>query len=211
MWNKKVLNKYLCMAVGTVIAILYFSTGHMDTFKWKIFSTATPHHHPGYYSNSPSSPVRHCRTQERLATINQYCKREYPSGPQFPVKDNAVRTFVQDLNVDEVNKVIVCVHQKVASSTWTRILAKNVLDEGVDFESMDPPFNIHKVDWRNMNIIDGLTHLHHERYSKSDIMHRLQTYYKIMVVRHPFDRLESFYNDIIMLFASHEDTTFGIV
>ena len=90
---------------------------------------------------------------------------------------------VQGLFVDDRHKVLICTHAKAGSTTWKTILATNVIPlsqgylkyaTGVIQHSLHN-FNIYKLNDRS-------------KFSDDDIRLRLQTYYKVMIVRHPYDR-----------------------
>ena len=136
-------------------------------------------------STSPSDHVKRCRMEERLDVLNSHCKKMYPRGTHLPKSLKRLRALVKHLVVDETNKVIACLHAKVASSTWKRILAYN----------SDPDL---KKSSESKGLI-GIHSLNHEAYTYKDIVHRLKTFFKFMVVRHPFDRLESMYNNKITM------------
>ena len=73
---------------------------------------------------------------------------------------------------------------KVACMTFQKIMARSLTNSSVDLKRINFPSFINSL---------GMNFLH--KYSKSDIELRLDTYFKFIVVRHPFDRLLSAYAD----------------
>ena len=105
-----------------------------------------------------------------------------------------VRVFVSFVSannflVSEKYKTIACVNMKAASTTWKLVFMNN---------SFAKPLPA------NISFITYLSTYHNfqerkktrlELYSPSEIRHRLKHYYKIISVRHPFERLLSVYKD----------------
>jgi hypothetical protein len=92
-------------------------------------------------------------------------------------------TLFYDWLVDEKHKVLVCMHHKVGLSTWFNILCNSTLPPDVQPRRQAKCINNNTLVYR----------LDDERYTDEDIVHRLRTYYKVMTVRHPLDRLVSAY------------------
>ena len=69
-----------------------------------------------------------------------------------------------------------CIHAKVGTCTWKTILANNSAKAPI---KQTPIRQFHYVDVKSLNS---------KKYSIDDIKYRLKHYYKVMVVRHPFDR-----------------------
>ena len=72
-----------------------------------------------------------------------------------------------------------CTQAKAGASTWKAILVNNSADEPItqkihNIHAHTEELDIHRLD--------------NSRFSKQDIEMRLKTYYKFMVVRHPFTR-----------------------
>ena len=83
--------------------------------------------------------------------------------------------------VDDVNKVMFCLHAKVGCSTWKWLLVNNTLPHGLT--SKHKIRDIHTELWHY-----NLSRVGNKKYSDADIQYRLDNYYKVMVVRHPYDR-----------------------
>ena len=88
---------------------------------------------------------------------------------------------VQRMIVDDTHKVLFCLHAKVGCSTWKTIIANNTSyypfpadADMIGIHSNLPQYNV--------------SFLHDNKFSAKDIYHRLHNYYKVMVVRHPYDR-----------------------
>ena len=86
---------------------------------------------------------------------------------------------LQGLYVDDTNKVLMCTHGKAGATTWKTILANNSMKHPI----LNWYGNIH-YELKTF----GIKLLGSKHFSERDIQERLQTYFKFMVVRHPFDR-----------------------
>ena len=89
--------------------------------------------------------------------------------------------FLQAMVVDDVNKVLICLHAKVGCSTWKWIMVNNTAKRPV--KPTKDLGVIHSLMWNY-----DLSRINNKKYSDEDIKHKLENYYKIMVVRHPYDR-----------------------
>ena len=135
-------------------------------------------------NSTNGSSVQKCHNEQRVSVVEDYCHTHYGmKEAKMPL-----RKLAQGLLVDDVHKVLMCTHAKVGSSTWKSILADNI--KPLEEVKMNSPMhgNVHKF---------GIWQLSDIRYSDEDIQQRLNTYYKVMVVRHPYDRLQSCYFDKI--------------
>jgi carbohydrate 4-sulfotransferase 8 len=101
--------------------------------------------------------------------------------------DIKLRKMVKAFYTIDKFRVIFCIHAKVGSSTWFNILANNSAPEKYAHKGNS---DLHLV-FRRYNI----TSLADNIYTREDILYRLKNYYKVMPVRHPFDRLVSAYRD----------------
>ena len=86
----------------------------------------------------------------------------------------------QALLVDDDNKILMCLHAKVGCSSWKWILVNNT--------ASDPdkiPWNreVHNLIWKY-----NISRVTDRKYSDDEIRYRLDNYYKVLVVRHPYDR-----------------------
>lgn len=90
----------------------------------------------------------------------------------------------ENILVDDKMKVMYCVVPKTACSNWKRALIR------LRNDSLAPDFNIHKKnDLRSI----GMRYLNEYPPAIRDEM--IQSYFKFMFVRNPFDRLLSAYRD----------------
>ena len=88
--------------------------------------------------------------------------------------------------MDDVNKVLMCTQAKAGATTWKTILANNAMDKAMDnVNETLLKVNIHRIESLQRF---GIYRLNDPQYSVLGVFHRLKTYYKFMVVRHPFDR-----------------------
>ena len=88
--------------------------------------------------------------------------------------------MLQDVWVDDIHKVLMCVHYKGGSTTWLTILANNSAADPIPETKF---LGIHLKMFQY-----SLYKLGSDRFSGDGIQDRLNTYYKFMVVRHPYDR-----------------------
>ena len=91
------------------------------------------------------------------------------------------------LYVDEMHKVVACLPPKTGCTTWKMIIANNSGEEPLDAN----------LDGKSLHY-DGMKPYNVERlkaYPKHDIDRILKDYYKMMVIRHPVERIVSTYLD----------------
>ena len=117
-----------------------------------------------------------CENSLRVDLVNKYCKEHAPYGK---AQDIEILPKLEHVLVDEVNKVVFCVPYKAASTTWLNIILKNT-----DVHKMAG--DLHKL--MPANITKPLS-----TYPLTQARNIIHMYYKFTVVRHPFDRLQSFY------------------
>jgi len=86
--------------------------------------------------------------------------------------------------VDDKHKLLYCMIPKVACTTFKMVIAKSLTAGNVSEQKIHFSWYIHSL---------GLNYQY--KYSKKEIELRLKTYFKFVVVRHPFDRLLSAYAD----------------
>ena len=90
----------------------------------------------------------------------------------------------QRILVDDIHKVLLCLHAKVGCSTWKMIMANNT--------SFYPIPSNAKIGIHAALLNYNISFLHDEKYSEEDIHYRLKHYFKAMIVRHPYDRYKHF-------------------
>ena len=88
--------------------------------------------------------------------------------------------YLDNIITDDIHQVLYCFIRKVGCTSFQAMMVKNV---GIETnKTWYPESYMNKV---------GLKQL--SQYSRKDISVRLKNYFKFMVVRHPFDRLVSAY------------------
>ena len=135
------------------------------------------------------NPVSVCSPETRLAYLHASCPPQSESLDQWldSLSLFELKQFTSQWYVDESHKVLGCLHSKVGSTTWAAILCNN---------SMENPLPKYTRFFRQCMDKNRIYHLgDHKEYTKEDIVHRIKTYYKFMVVRHPLDRLVSAWID----------------
>ncbi len=110
------------------------------------------------------------------------------------------RGLINNMFVDDTNKVIYCFIPKVACTTFKALMISSTA--GLPINEVVFNYNIkvnrmHHV-WKRL----GVRTL--SSYNTTEMTHRLNTYFKFMAVRHPFDRLVSVWLEKIE-FADDDD------
>ena len=176
--------------------------------------------------------IRHCSQQHRLSSIQRYCwERQIPIAymykyqpekmialqksinsrqlesasasaldTDFPfldylddIPDAEILRLSHELWMDPVNKVIVCMHDKAGSSTWKAILGNNTISDSLKLQTE------RDIHWA---VFSTAIKRADDGNNVTQIRHRLRHWYKIAVVRHPFDRSVSY----ISFFITHIPT-----
>ena len=128
--------------------------------------------------DTSSRPTPICHQEQRVLAVEEYCRKHQ----DMNAKNIPLRNLTYGLFVDDVHKVVMCIHEKVGSTTWRFILADNIKPLDEDNWKPDIHLTLHKF---NISRLDDM------KYSDEDIRQRLDHYYKVMIVRHPYDRLQS--------------------
>ena len=159
--------------------------------------------------------IPQCSNEDRLLMIQQFCKQQKIAEKfmyRFPnikssqkelqqshtnssyimnilsqtdadyldaIPDKEIISIAHELWKDPVNQVIICMHAKAGCSTWKTILANNV--GNTTLSKYFIPYIHSEVFKRGMKCAD-------EGNNATEIRHRLRTWYKFAIVRHPFDR-----------------------
>ncbi|ELT96526.1 hypothetical protein CAPTEDRAFT_216064 [Capitella teleta] len=127
----------------------------------------------------PQCPGASCTQEERFAKLRQMCDR-YPE-LSMTFKPNAAETYSRML-VNEKHNVMYCALPKAGSTTINNLFYYSITGKL-------PEDDIHCMDcWRKA----GMEYLH--RYSHAARRKMLNTFYKVLVVRHPLDRMVSCWN-----------------
>ena len=120
-----------------------------------------------------------CTTAERMAHLRSSCPKRSPSLESMTAEE--IKALFSGWNVVKEVNVLACFHLKVASQTWKKILCENVHRNNQSqvkhcYKRKDP-----------------LSSYYHERLngSKESMLQQITNYKKLMVVRHPLDRLVS--------------------
>ena len=127
-----------------------------------------------------------CSMGRRLTLVHERCLRQ-GRGPYLDsqgVLDHIHKGTMQQLLVQDRNKVMFCPLCKVASSTMKQLLINT---SGVNLRNISG----HKTGKRYYMKVKGVTSI--TDYNLTGITQRLKHYHSFMTVRHPFDRLLSAY------------------
>ncbi len=126
-------------------------------------------------------PTKLCDNQARVKLVADGCHaRQWPQpryDPEYP-------PFWQ-LYVDDYHRILYCKLPKAGSTSFLTMMANQTKRM-----PRDTKINVHSYDVMRQFNLRALT-----IFPEEEIQRRLQSYTKIILVRHPFDRLLSVYND----------------
>ena len=131
---------------------------------------------PQQSASDPPESYERCDIDQRLKEVRERCAR-YP-------ELSKPTSFLRHIKVDDKHKVILCLVRKAASTS-----IHNMLHLSRKGTYAPDPDNCGEDCWENAGILPL------DRYSQDDITRMLRDYHKVMVVRHPFDRFVSCWND----------------
>ncbi len=122
-----------------------------------------------------------CSNTERINWVRERCKnRNFTSTKQLN------RT---QMPVNDKFAVIYCYIPKVACTTFKIIMMASASGKPLsNFLGM-----LEKKRWKGMRAIHSVRYL--EQLQRQEQQRKLQTYYKFLIVRHPFDSVLSYYAD----------------
>ncbi len=139
------------------------------------------------YSDFREGLANVCTNRARLQTLHEGCRR-YPNlTSSFPSSD---KPLYWRLLADDKHHVLYCVIPKAGCTSFKTMMVNQT-------QRLLPNTTIRVHDSRKLHSV-GLAYL--SAYRTRGIRRRLKTYTKVIVVRHPFDRLLSAYKD---KFVSH--------
>lgn len=118
-----------------------------------------------------------------------------------PVSVDELRPRLCGLLVDDLHKLILLGFPKAGSSTWllTLIRATGLVPQNATEKNLGGNMHIREIQEKY-----GLRRLC--VYSTVDIQKRLENYFKVIVVRHPLDRLVSVWRDKFIIAKSSSKT-----
>ena len=125
-----------------------------------------------------------CEPEERVSYLSSACNK-YHKG------DFTRRYGLKYLYVNDKYKYAACLPQKAGCTTWKMILVNNAREEALPADFQGGVLHGNGMKKYNIRRLDT--------YTKQQQKTILNEYYKFIVVRHPFDRLVSSYNDKIVL------------
>ncbi len=142
--------------------------------------------------------IRVCTQAERLAHLKRKCA---------DLRHQAVKLLLSPpvdwLYVDDVHKLLYCVVSKAGCTMMKTVLAKaNMAALGSNLTLPAQEMEIH---WHKY--ADGLKLFWMNRFNKTAARKRLESYYKFLVVRHPFSRLVSVWRDKVLNIRQSEYKT----
>ena len=142
---------------------------------------------PQHILDKPNNVSNNCSMSKRLATIHEKCDHLGLSRniSTYDVADMILSRELTNSFVGELHKVIYCPVYKSGTATMKSLLQET---SGSN-KSLWLRYNPNKPSKQMRSA--GITYL--KDYDMDNMVHRLDTYYSFMVVRHPFDRLLSAY------------------
>ena len=135
-----------------------------------------------YFHISGIKLVDTCNNKERLKIIEDQCIERNQTDE---VNADTFSRLFKHLLSDDKHHVIYCAIPKVACTSFKTMIANQTQKL-----KRHKTFNVHNS--KSLGSI-GLTHL--SEFPMQEILRRLESYTKFIVVRHPFDRLMSAYKD----------------
>ena len=137
--------------------------------------------------------MRICSHSERTSEILSHCPASNQTMKQWlhSLTIQQLWRLTEHWVVDEKHKVLGCLHFKVSTATWDVILCNNSMPT-----PLKPDHQMHWQKWKQCLPDNNVYFLGADnRYRKQQIIDRIMTYYKFIVVRHPLDRLSSIWKD----------------
>ncbi|XP_073446570.1 carbohydrate sulfotransferase 10 isoform X1 [Dendrobates tinctorius] len=120
--------------------------------------------------------------KERLELLRSVCRNDYLRN----VSHSFISKFVLDrIFVSDKHRILFCQTPKVGNTQWKKVL---IVLNGAFSSIEDIPENVVHDHEKN-----GLPRL--SSYSRSDVQERLNSYFKFLIVRDPFERIISAYKD----------------
>ena len=116
--------------------------------------------------------------RQRLSHVTEVCRQWKPQG-------NLTVAMLDNILVDDYHKILYCAIPKVACTNWKKVF--------VQFSPHVSNSRVWKVHNSRFMQSMGLRYLN--TYNKSEIYHRVKSYFKFMFVRNPLERLLSAYKD----------------
>ena len=134
----------------------------------------------------PAIPV--CKNAERVKCLQSHCHKPALKFSGFSDEKLKTESSKWSILVDKTHELMVCVPPKAGCTTWKTLLANNSakgpLPDG--YKVMSFHFGHALADY-------GILKLHD--YSGTEIRDILENYHKVIVVRHPLERVLSGYID----------------
>ena len=127
-----------------------------------------------------------CHQQQRFQRLYETCPKMPTEDSVDELSDEVIEEIHWDFIVADNLKTLACTHNKVAWNTHWAVLSNNSAPSSINGTLSD-----HQV--REIGKKYAVKELAH--YSKAEKLYRLKHYYKMMFVRHPFDRILSAYRD----------------
>ncbi|XP_020895323.2 carbohydrate sulfotransferase 11-like [Exaiptasia diaphana] len=125
--------------------------------------------------------------EQRKQRVIDYCHERDPKSlfPRGSTRFEVPSYLFRNIIVSDKHNLLYCYIPKVACSNWKRVLMV------LNGDAADP-YQPKIADLHNRS--HGLFRYLHE-YPSDEIVYRLNTYYKFLFVRHPFERLVSAYRN----------------
>ena len=143
----------------------------------------------------------------RLKTLQQFCQKPGNSMTKITdflsSKDKVNEKILRFFLFDKLHNVTLNSVPKTGSTSWRIVLLNNSMISGKPFGKRlttgQAFITIHQYDIFNKSYTTPTKYM-----DKADILPALISYYHILTVRHPFDRLEATYINKIVMFDMYE-------
>ena len=133
----------------------------------------------------PKRAVSICEPSQRTELLYSKCNNTIKS--KRPLTKTEKRERYGKIYVDEKHKLLVCLPPKAACTTWKAILANNTGPK-----PLSKKYNVYKLHYGGLESF-GIKPLSSFSTTMQQFYIQSSQYYKIMVARHPFDRIYSAY------------------
>ena len=139
-----------------------------------------------------------CSVSQRIHHLHSQCKHLGYNQSSHVTVTPANEHLFHNVLADDNHNVLYCVIPKVGSTSWKSMLYRSVVSDSelgkfsMRAGNLKTQYFVHNNKYLTKH---GFKWLRLPYYSYKGIEHRLQNYFKFVVVRHPLARLISLYNN----------------
>ncbi len=147
--------------------------------------------HDDVMKNTSTKNVRTCSQAERSRHIREMCPRIKAS------VEPSLLTPARRTLVDEVHKILYCFMSKVGCTAFKTLLAK-ANSHALDKKHVIPNNYGEELKIHESSRLGSVRIVSLHKFNQSGQEHRVDKYFKFMVMRHPFERLISAWRDKVL-------------